>query len=113
MEFVSRTGKQERHVINTLTHKGIDICLTQEVEIKKDIQLLSDQTYKIEVEVTTGKSRSATFIKNGVNYEKRLDLEGVDSHLAIIDVNMLKSYRIINVYRTFNPPNNETQLEHF
>ena len=40
-------------------------------------------------------------------------MEGVDSHLAIIDVNMLKSYRIINVYRTFNPPNTETQLEHF
>ena len=103
------------HVLSTLKHEEIDICLAQEVEIKKDydLQLLSDLTYKIEVEVATCKSRNATFIKNGINYERRLDLEGINNHLVIIDVNMIKSYRIINIYITFNPPNNETQLEHF
>ena len=37
------------HVLSTLKHEEIDICLAQEVEIKKDydLQLLSDLTYKI------------------------------------------------------------------
>ena len=103
------------YVINALKTENIDICLAQEVEIKNgyDIQLLTDRNYKIEVEVATIKSRNATLIKNGINYERRIDLEGIDSHLVIIDVNLSKKYRIVNIYRTFNPPTNETQLEHF
>ena len=93
------------YVINALKTENIDICLAQEVEIKNDYdtQLLTDRNYKIEVEVSTIKSRNATLIKNGINYERRVDLEGIDSHLVIIDLNMSKKYRIVNIYRTFNP----------
>jgi exonuclease III len=103
------------YVINTLKKEEIDICMMQEAEIKRDYDrnLLSDKEYKIEVEVSTDKSRCATFIKNGVDYERRSDLEGIDNHLVIIDFNVSHSYRAINIYRSFNPPNNETQLQHF
>ena len=53
------------YVINTLKKEEIDICMMQEAEIKRDYDrnLLSDKEYKIEVEVSTDKSRCATFIK--------------------------------------------------
>ena len=35
------------------------------------------------------------------------NLEGVDSHIVLIDIEGLKSVkRIVNVYRIFNPQNN-------
>ena len=33
--------------------------------------------------------------------------------VIIIDINAGFKYRIINVYRQFNPPNNQNQSEHF
>ena len=48
-------------------------------------------------------------IKNGINYVRRNDLEIVDTSVIIIDVNSDLNYRIINVYRSFNPPNGITQ----
>ena len=65
------------------------------------------------MEVSTNKSRCATFIRNGIDYERRSDLEGTDNHLVILDFNGSQSYRVIIIYRSFNPPNNETQMQHF
>ena len=43
----------------------------------------------------------------GYKYKRRTDLEGVDSNLVIIDILSKKDpLRLINIYRSFNPPNN-------
>ena len=44
---------------------------------------------------------------------RRTDLEEIDTSLIIIDVNSVTNYRLINVYRSFNPPNGKTQKEAF
>ena len=108
-------SNKKDYVITTLTNEDIDICLMQEVEIKNDFNtdILNSNAFKIEIENSTMKSRCATYIKQGIDYVRRPDLEGIDNHLVIIDVNLDKSYRIINLYRSFNPPNNLRQNEHF
>ena len=55
---------KKEYVINTVKKEEIDICMMQETEIKRDYDrnLLTDKEYKIEVEVSTDKSRCATFI---------------------------------------------------
>ena len=102
-------------VYDTLTRNKIDICALQEVEIQKDFptNLLSSANYKIEIEQSSGKARNATVIKNGIDYTRRRDLEKEDVSLVVIDVNSKPITRIINVYRSFNPPNNKHPLEAF
>ena len=41
------------------------------------------------------------------------NLEGVDSHIVIIDILNCSIKRIINVYRSFNPQNNVNAREKF
>ena len=108
-------SNKKEYVLNTLKNEDIDICLMQEVEIKRDynINILGSNAYKLEVETATTKSRCATYIKQGIDYLRRMDLEGIDNHVVIIDVSLDKSYRIINLYRSFNPPNGLNQNEHF
>ena len=93
---------------------NIDICLLQEVEIAKDYQqsLLTSKNFKIEVESNDIKSRSAIIIRDNVNYTRRSDIEGKNLGIVIIDLNGHEKFRIINVYRSFNPPN-MSQLEFF
>ena len=102
-------------VYDTLTRNKIDICALQEVEIQKDFptNLLSSANYKIEIEQSSGKARNATVIKNGIDYTRRRDLEKEDVSLVVIDVNSKPITRIINVYRSFNPPNNKHPLAAF
>ena len=52
-------------------------------------------------------------IKNNIDYTRRDDLETEDTSVIIIDINAGFKYWIINVYRQFNPPNNQNQSEHF
>jgi hypothetical protein len=52
-------------------------------------------------------------IKNSIDYTRREDLESIDLSLCVIDVNGSENWRIINCYRLFNPPNNQSQSEHF
>ena len=42
-----------------------------------------------------------------------MDLEGKNSGLIIIDINVQTKYRLINIYRAFNPTNGMTQKEQF
>ena len=59
------------------------------------------------METNSLKSRTGIFIKNSISFKRRFDLEGVNSHLVIIDIaSNLSIKRIINVYRSFNPQNN-------
>ena len=107
--------KKKEYVLNTLRQEKIDICLLQEVDIPRDYptNILSSKDYKLEVEKSTVKSRCAILIKNNIDYTRREDLESIDLSLCVIDVNGSENWRIINCYRLFNPPNNQSQSEHF
>ena len=107
--------KKKEYVLNTLRQENIDICLLQEVDIPRDYptNILSSKDYKLEVEKSTVKSRCAILIKNNIDYTRREDLESIDLSLCVIDVNGSENWRIINCYRLFNPPNNQSQSEHF
>ena len=103
------------YVYKTIKENDIDICLLQEVEIEPDYNsdLLSEKDYKIEIEKNNFKSRSAIVIKNNISYQRRQDIEGQDLGIVIIDLNGQDKYRIVNLYRSHNPPNNLTQLAFF
>ena len=59
------------------------------------------------------KARTGIYIKNIIKYIRRSDLEGQNSGLVIIDVELQSTVRIIGVYRAFNPPGNVTQHAYF
>ena len=101
---------KKEYVYETLRENEIKICALQEVEIKKDFNehLLSSIDYKIEVEIASNKARVATVIHNSITYVRRKDLEKEDLSIIIIDVNMSEKYRIVNLYRSFNPPNGKS-----
>ena len=103
------------YVYNTVKENKTDICLMQEVEVEQNYNqnLLKDLNYRIEIEINSIKSRSAIMIKNGINYKRKRDIEGNDLGLVIIDLNGSNKYRIVNLYRSFNPPNNASQLSFF
>ena len=98
-----------------LVEEKIDIALLQEVDIAKDFphELLTNKDYSLEIEKSKIKSRCAIAIKNNINYTRKHELEGEDLSLIIIDISSSTNYRIINVYRQFNPPDNLSQTEHF
>ena len=54
------------------------------------------------------------YIRSNITYERRVDLEALDSHVMIVDVlfEKLKRKRKMNIYRSFNP-HNCTPLEIF
>ncbi len=86
----------------------IDILCLQETEldVNLDHDLMSFKNYNYESEINDIRSRVGTFINFGLDYIRRRDLEGVNNHVVIIDVRSSKSFRLINVYRPFNPRNN-------
>ena len=45
------------------------------------------------------------YLRNGIKYTRRNDLEEEDFHIPIIDVVTHVKIRIVNVYRSFRPPN--------
>ena len=47
-------------------------------------------------------------MRHNINYTRRQDLEMNNYHIVIIDVNLNVKIRIINVYRSFRPPNGMT-----
>ena len=92
-------------VKNYILENRIDICNMQEVDIVNDCpkNLMSFPGYKIEIETNESKSRVATYIKDNIKYVRRIDLEGKNNHLVIIDIEQNPKMRIINIYRSFNP----------
>ena len=92
-------------VSGLLKQEKIDICCLQEVDLERDYdpELLSFPGYIFEVEKNDIKSRSGIYISNTITYKRRTDLEGLNSHLVIIDIEGVKPYRIINLYRCFTP----------
>ena len=106
---------KKEYVYQTLNYENIDLCLFQEAEIEKDlnVNLLSSKNYCLEVECVSNKARCAVAIKNNLTYTRRTDLEDSDLGIMVIDINNTTNYRIVNLYRQFNPPNNLSQVEHF
>ena len=68
------------------------------------ILIKSFKGYSLLVESKDVKSRAGVYVKNGINYVRRIDLEQRNRGMLIIDINMKHKYRLINVYRSFNPP---------
>ena len=103
------------YIYQVMKEKEIDICLLQEVELEKDydVNLLTDKEYRVEVETNNIKSRTAILIKDNIEYVRQSVLEDVNSGIVIIDVLGIMQYRVINIYRSFNPPNNISAKQFF
>ena len=71
------------------------------------------EIYSIEVENNTSCSRVANYISNNFEYNRRVDLEGIDSYLTILDLVGPAKTRIINIYRSFSPQNGVSQRNKF
>ena len=75
-------------VKNILIENEIDVLSMQEIEIESDFncELLSIPGYIFEYESNNVKRRVGCYVKNHLKYKRRLDLEGENSHLIIIDI---------------------------
>ena len=108
--------KNKKEVIyQEIRDKNIDICLLQEVEITKDYNanLLTSKNYKIEVEDNEIKARCAIIIKDNLEYARRSDLEDINMGIVIVDILGCNQYRLVNIYRSFNPSNGMTPIQFF
>ena len=87
----------------------------QEIDIPPglDINLLSFKGYNLITENNQVKPRVGMYIKNEIKYTRKIELEGLDSGLVIIDLQLQTCTRLIGVYRIFNPPGNVTQHDFF
>lgn len=87
----------------------------QEVEITPDFptELLTFKGFEIETETNNLKKRVAVYIKSGIKYKRRSDLEGVNNNLIIIDILQDKPVRLMNIYRSHNPQENVNQRTKF
>jgi hypothetical protein len=54
----------------------------------------------------------AIYTKNTLPKKLRTDLEGNNSNIIVIDLDLKFKCRVINLHRSFNPPNNFNQNEH-
>jgi endonuclease/exonuclease/phosphatase family metal-dependent hydrolase len=93
----------------------IDIMCVQETELSSNLDhsLLSFPGYIYESEKSNIKARVGLFIRSGLKYVRRLDLEEVDCHVMIVDISSKNDLRIINLYRSFSPQNNYSPSEFF
>ena len=109
-------ANKKDYVINTIRNERIDICGLQEIEINKDFpkQNLSAKGYKFESESNDIKARVGLYINTNIVYDRRKDLEGINNSLIIIDFNAQnKNFRLINLYRVFNPQNGRSAFVNF
>ena len=102
-------------VLHELDQNKIDICCLQETEINNDypINILSSSNYTLETENNDIKRRVAVYIRNQINYTRRIDLEEPNTHVIIIDLIASVRMRIITLYRSFRPPGNDTPINFF
>ena len=85
-----------------------------EVESGFDHSTLNIKGYDLEIETNSVKSRTGIYISKDINYSRKIDLEGVNSHIIVIDIEGRSEIRrIINVYRCFNPQEGISAREKF
>ena len=103
------------YVVNTLRNENIEICGLQEIEIEKDFPItnLTAKGFNFECESNDIKSRVGLYVKTDIVYERKFDLEGRNNSIIIIDFGTTDKFRLINLYRVFNPQNGRTALENF
>ena len=89
------------------------IILETEIESLFNRNVLQIPGFNLELETNTRLSRTVFYIADSINYTRKLTLEGIDSNLIIIDVKDSNPIRIINVYRSFNHQNGQSQREKF
>ena len=108
-------SNKKDYVEKVMNENSIDICCMQEVEIGTNIDtsLLSMRNYSLLIENNELKARTGLYVKNGTIYTRKEALEGVNAGLIILDLKLKIDYRIISIYRSFNPPGVETQREMF
>ena len=100
---------------NIINEEQIDILCLQETELEINLHhnLMSFPGYIYESEMNKTQSRVGCYVKSNISYVRRIDLEGQDSHLIILDIKAKNNKHIINIYRPFNPQNNVRPLEFF
>ena len=93
-------------ITDTLAFNKVEVCCLQETEIPLGFpeKSLNCGGYNIELEWNSGKKRVGTYIKTGIDYLRRNDLEKENFHVVIIDLNFAIKIRVINLYRSFRPP---------
>jgi hypothetical protein len=75
--------------------------------------LLSFPRFCYESETNEALSRVGVYIKSEINFVLRTEIEGVNQHIAVIDVIGTIRFRIINIYICFNPLNNVNARDFF
>ena len=107
-------GKKE-YIKTVINREEIDICCIQECDIKPDypINALTFSNYNIEVEQNDTKARCCTYVKNSINYKRRMDLEGENNNVVIIEVGDSKKFLVINIYRSFSTQHGVTLMDKF
>ena len=72
-----RTKKD--YVSNVINSYKIDICCMQEVDLEPDypVSLLTFKGYSIEVENSSTKARTGTYISNMIPYTRKANLEDI------------------------------------
>jgi hypothetical protein len=53
------------------------------------------------------------YLRSDIKYTRRIELEGINMHLTILDIMANEPLRLININRSFNPPNGMPQREMF
>ena len=93
-----------------LNRLNIGICCLQETEVAINFpeNVLNCGGFYLELELSTGKKCAGILVKNGTKYVRRNDLEVEDFHIVIVDIMANVKIHIINVYRSFRPPNQMT-----
>ena len=108
--------RDKKEIVHKLIEdNNIDILCMQETEIPNDfpINMLTFKGYHFENENNNCKSFCGIYVSNNVPFVLRNDLEIPGVHAIIIDLKDSQQTRIINVYCSFNPLNNQAQRENF
>ena len=108
--------KNKKYLVkNLLEENKIDVLCMQETEVTNAINIneLSVSQYCLELENNSVKSRVGLYISKDINYVRRTDIEGLNSHIVIIDITGESKLRVINVYRSFAPQVGESQQSKF
>ena len=105
-----RLSNKKDMVRRLISEEKIDILCLQETELLNNLdhKLIQFPGFEYESEINESKSRVGTYINSKIEYIRRYDLEGKSCHMVIIDLKSTPGMRIINFYRSFNPPDNQS-----
>ena len=100
---------------NLLYANNIDVLNLQERELGPHIDLnnFNIKGYALEVETNENKKRVATYIKTSIQNKRRNNLEKLNLHLIILNIQANPQVRVIMLYRTFRPQDASSPREHF